>query len=83
MESDGFEAPLAAHPEGYSEGLYQGRLYGLSFRRSDDERRNSLFARELPGTDIASFNRYRLVSAAVRMRVYPGARCPLGRFRQC
>ena len=57
MESADFEAALAAHPEGYSEGLYEGRRYGVSFRRSDDERRNSLFARELAATDIASFDR--------------------------
>jgi hypothetical protein len=57
MESADFEAALAAHPEGYSEVLYEGRRYGVSFRRSDDERRNSLFARESAGTDIASFNR--------------------------
>jgi hypothetical protein len=57
MESADFEAALAAQPEGYSEGLYEGRRHGVSLRRSDDERRNSLFARELAGTDIASFNR--------------------------
>ena len=45
-ESDDFEAALAALPEGYSEGIYEGRRYGVSFRRSDDGRRNSLFARE-------------------------------------
>jgi hypothetical protein len=34
----------------------------MSFRRYDDGRRNSLFARELAGTDIVSFNLYRLGS---------------------
>jgi hypothetical protein len=59
MESADFEAALAAHPEGYSEVLYEGRRYGVSFRRSDDERRNSLFARESAGTDIATGRGYR------------------------
>jgi hypothetical protein len=45
MESADFEAALAAQPEGYSEGLYEGRRHGVSLRRSGDERRNSLFAR--------------------------------------
>ena len=62
MESADFEAALAALPEGYSAGIYEERRYGVSFRRSDDGRRNSLFARELAGTDIVSFNLYRLGS---------------------
>ncbi|MEH2594925.1 hypothetical protein V1278_001838 [Bradyrhizobium sp. AZCC 1577] len=62
MESDDFEAASAALPEGYSEGIYEGWRYGVSVRRSDDGRRNSLFARELAGTDIVSFNLYRLGS---------------------
>jgi hypothetical protein len=31
METADFEEALAAHPEGYSEGLYEGRRYGVSF----------------------------------------------------
>ena len=57
-----FETALGALPSGYSEGVYQGRRYGVSVRRSDDGRRNSLFARELAGADIVSFNMYRLGS---------------------
>jgi hypothetical protein len=60
MESDDFEAVLTAFPEGYSKGLYDGRRYGVSFRRSNDERRNSLLARQLARTGIVSFNLYRL-----------------------
>jgi hypothetical protein len=41
METDDFEAALAALPEGYSDGIYEGRRYGVSFRRSDGGRRNS------------------------------------------
>src|SRR5262245_19442240 len=68
MESAGFEAALAALPEGYSEGIYGGRRYGVSLRRSDDGRRYSLFARELAGTDIVSFNLYRLGSGNASLK---------------
>ncbi|MER9432512.1 hypothetical protein NKJ46_27400 [Mesorhizobium sp. M0166] len=60
MESAEFEGALAVFPEGYSEGIYEDRRYGVTLRRSGDGRRNSLFARELAGTDIISFNLYRL-----------------------
>ncbi|HEU5068039.1 MAG TPA: hypothetical protein VFT61_07640 [Sphingomicrobium sp.] len=67
MKSD-FETALEALPEGYSEGIYDGRRYGVSVHRSNDGRRNSLFARELAGTDIVSFNLYRLGSGEVSLR---------------
>jgi len=62
MESVEFEAALSAIPEGYSEGIHKKRRYGVTFRRSQDGRRNTLFARELAGTDIVSFNLYRVGS---------------------
>ena len=49
-------------PEGYAEGAYEGRRFGVTVKRSEDGRRNSLFARELAGTDIVSFNLYRVAS---------------------
>jgi len=58
MDAD-FAAALAALPEGYSEGISEGRRYLVSFRRSGNGRRNSLIARKLAGTDIVSFNLYR------------------------
>ncbi|KRW97490.1 hypothetical protein ACFFHG_09390 [Gellertiella hungarica] len=63
-----FETALDALPSGYSEGVYQGRRYGVSVRRSDDGRRNSLFARELAGADIVSFNMYRLGSGNTSLK---------------
>ncbi|BBB08705.1 hypothetical protein [Sphingopyxis sp. EG6] len=60
MSISDFEAALEAIPEGYSEGLYLGRRYGVTRQSSDDGKRNSLFARELAGTDFISFNLYRL-----------------------
>lgn len=68
MENDNFEEAVAALPEGYSEGFYEGRRYGVSLRRSQDGRRNSLFARELAGADIVSFNLYRLGSDNVSLK---------------
>ncbi len=62
MEDAGFDAALAKLAEGYGEGVYQGRRYGVTVRRSADGRRNSLFARELGGADIVSFNLYRTTS---------------------
>ena len=59
MEQAGFDAAFAKLADGYSEGVYEGRRFGLTVRRSEDGRRNSLFARELGGTDIVSFNLYR------------------------
>ena len=52
MENADFEAALEGLPRGYSEGFFDGRRYGVSVQRSDDGRRNSLFARDLAGTDI-------------------------------
>jgi hypothetical protein len=68
MESAEFEVALAAFPEGYSEGTYEERRYGVTLHRSDDGRRNSLFARELAGTDIVSFNLYRLRKDAASLK---------------
>src|SRR3546814_1243319 len=68
MESADFEAALGAFPAGYSEGIYEGRRYGVILRRSGDGRRNSLLARELAGTDIVSFNLYRLGSGNASLK---------------
>lgn len=67
-EDDDFEAALRALPEGYSEGIYLGHRYGVTIQRSQDGRRNSLFARELGGTDIVSFNLYRLGSGNASLK---------------
>lgn len=56
MERAKFDAAFKELPEGYSEGIYDGRrLSGVTVRRSKDGRRNSLFARELAGPDLISF----------------------------
>jgi hypothetical protein len=79
MQSADFEAALAALPEGYSEGIYEGRRYGVSFRRSDDGRRNSLIARELAGTDVVSFQP---ISPGIGQRISQTMRDVCGKVRE-
>ncbi|GFE76090.1 hypothetical protein [Novosphingobium sp. TCA1] len=68
MENADFEAALEGLPRGYSEGTFDGRRYGVTVQRSDDGRRNSLFARDLAGTDIVSFNLYRVANGKTFLR---------------
>ncbi len=68
MEHASFDAAFEKLPEGYSEGAYDGRRFGVTVRRSEDGRRNSLFARELGGSDIVSFNLYRVASARTSLK---------------
>ncbi len=63
-----FDAAFENLPEGYNEGAYEGRRFGLIVRRSEDRRRNSLFARDLAGTDIVSFNLYRVALGKTSLR---------------
>ena len=60
MAHEDFDMALSSLKEGYTDGFYQGRRYGVSVHRSQDGRRIRLFARELAGKDIVSFNLYRL-----------------------
>lgn len=55
-----FEDALALLTDGYWEGDFAGRTWGATVRRSSDGRRVWLFAEELGGTDIVSFNLYTL-----------------------
>ncbi len=54
----GFERALEAFPEGYVEDYFQGRRWRATVKRSDDGRRVWLFAEELGGEEIVSFNLY-------------------------
>ena len=45
-------------PEGYTEGWYEGRRYGLSRRDFNGGKSTKVYARELGGTDFVSFNHY-------------------------
>lgn len=62
------EEALAEIPSGYSEGLFAGRRYGVTVARSEDGKRSNLFARELGGRDVVSFNLYRLTSGEHQLK---------------
>jgi hypothetical protein len=55
-------AALDLIPPGYSEGLYQGRRYGMQKTLHAGGKGLKFFARELGGTDFVSLNLYRLAS---------------------
>lgn len=55
-----FERALDRFTEGYGEGNFDGRRWGATIRRAGDNRRTWMFAEDLAGTDIVSFNLYRL-----------------------
>jgi hypothetical protein len=45
-------------PEGYSEGIYQGRKYGISKTTYNQGKSSKVFAEELGGNDFISLNFY-------------------------
>lgn len=55
-----FEHALSRLPDGYVGGRFAGRPWGVTTKRSADGRRIWLYGEELGGTDIVSFNLYRL-----------------------
>lgn len=65
---DAFETALSKLATGFSTGRYRGLRYGVTIARSADARRVSLFARELGGNDIVSFNLYRMQSGKDALR---------------
>jgi len=55
-----FEDALARLPDGYVDGNFRNRSWGVTVKRSEDGKRTWLYGQELSGTDIVSFNLYRL-----------------------
>ena len=55
-----FEDALAKLPDGYVDGYFGGRPWGVTVKRSEDGKRIWLYGEELGGKDIVSFNLYRL-----------------------
>lgn len=53
-----FLRQLSKLPDGYSEGHFEHARYGVTISRSADGRRNSLYAEQLGGNDMISFNLY-------------------------
>jgi len=67
-ELSGFEHALAKLPDGYSEGHFQGRPWGVTVKRSADGKRVWLYGEELSGTDVVSFNLYVLSAASLTLK---------------
>jgi len=55
-----FEDALARLPEGYVDGHFSNRPWGVTVKRSEDGKRTWLYGEELGGADIVSFNLYLL-----------------------
>lgn len=55
-----FEDAFEQFPDGYMEGVFEGRRWSATVRRSLDRRRTWMLAEELGGNEIVSFNWYRL-----------------------
>lgn len=55
---------ITAWPEGYREGAYGGRRWGVTLTRSAGGATTTLYARELGGPDFVSANFYRLAAGA-------------------
>jgi hypothetical protein len=67
-DQSSFEPALALIPSGYSEGEFNGRRWGVTVRRDAEEKRIWLFAEDLSGKDIVSFNLYRMKSGALALK---------------
>lgn len=63
-----FEQALTDLPDGFVEGQFDGRPWSVTIKRSADGRRNWLFGEELGGTDIVSFNYYRLNQSGATLK---------------
>ncbi|TAU13810.1 hypothetical protein ELI51_33370 [Rhizobium leguminosarum] len=63
-----FEDALAKLPDGYVDGHFGNRPWGVTVKRSEDGKRTWLYGEELSGTDIVSFNLYRLAGAGSTLK---------------
>ena len=63
-----FEDALAKLPDGYVDGHFGNRPWGVTVKRSEDGKRTWLYGEELGGTDIVSFNFYRLIGSGPMLK---------------
>jgi len=63
-----FEDALAKLPEGYVDGHFGNRSWGVTVKRSEDGKRTWLYGEELGGGDIVSFHLYRLAGPGSILR---------------
>jgi len=66
--NDVFKRALYLLADGYSQGMFDGRRWGVTVRRSPDKKRILLYAEDLAGTDIVSFNLYRLENSGIALK---------------
>jgi hypothetical protein len=66
--NDAFGRALDRFADGYSQGVFDGRRWGVTFRRSPDQKRIWLYAEDLAGTEIVSFNVYRLENSGIALK---------------
>lgn len=63
-----FERALAGIPDGYTEGEFDRRRWGTTVKRSPDGKRIWLYAEDLAGTGIVSFNLYILAQRGFTLK---------------
>ncbi|MBY5385322.1 hypothetical protein HFN62_30830 [Rhizobium leguminosarum] len=63
-----FEDALAKLPDGYVDGHFRNRPWGVTVKRSEDGKRTWLYGEELGGTDIVSFNLYHLAGSGPTLK---------------
>ncbi|MGO8104733.1 hypothetical protein AB9F46_30470 [Rhizobium leguminosarum] len=63
-----FEDALAKLPDGYVDGHFGNRPWGVTVKRSEDGKRTWLYGEKLSGNDIVSFNLYRLAGAGSTLK---------------
>lgn len=68
LPPDAFERVLEHFADGYSQGVFDGRRWGVTVIRSPDHKRIWLYAEDLTGTDIVSFNLYRLERSGTTLK---------------
>lgn len=65
---DAFEHALKRFADGYSQGMFDGRRWGVTVTRTSDHKRLWLYAEDLTGTNIVSFNLYRLNGTGLKLK---------------
>ena len=68
MNLEPFLSALRQIPRGYGYGTYDGHRWGTTFTEAQDGHRYKLFAEELGGSDIVSFNVYLTGDGAPQLR---------------
>ncbi|WP_132575426.1 hypothetical protein [Rhizobium sp. BK591] len=63
-----FDDALAKLPDGYVDGHFGNGSWGVTVKRSEDGKRIWLYGEELSGTEIVSFNLYRLAGPGPTLR---------------